>query len=83
MKVPPVLVMCSTGTDFARKWHEGLRTVDTVLDVEQIVSRASRLGRHVTIVRIDEGMHDLVLSAPEVRKTVLWEISRWERAYLT
>ncbi|MET0693984.1 MAG: alpha/beta hydrolase [Propionibacteriaceae bacterium] len=78
----PVLVMCSTGTDFARKWHEGLRTVDTVLDVEQIVSRATRLGRHVTIVRIEEGMHDLVLSAPDVRKTVLWEISRWERAYV-
>jgi alpha-beta hydrolase superfamily lysophospholipase len=78
----PVLVMCSTGTDFARKWHEGLRTVDTVLDVEQIVSRATRLGRHVTIVRIEHGMHDLMLSSAPVRETVLSEITRWERAYV-
>jgi alpha-beta hydrolase superfamily lysophospholipase len=78
----PVLVMCSTATDFARRWHEGLRVVDTVLDVEQIASRATRLGRHVTIVRIEEGMHDLVLSAEPVRHLVLAEISRWAGAYL-
>ena len=78
----PVLVMCSASTDFARRWHEGLRVADTVLDVEQIVARATRLGRHVTIVRIDEGMHDLVLSAAPVREQVLAEIARWERAYV-
>jgi alpha-beta hydrolase superfamily lysophospholipase len=78
----PVLVMCSASTDFARRWHEGLRIADTVLDVEQIVARATRLGRHVTIVRIDEGMHDLVLSAAPVREQVLAEIARWERAYV-
>jgi alpha-beta hydrolase superfamily lysophospholipase len=78
----PVLVLASTATDFARRWHEGLRVVDTVLDVEQIVGRATRLGRHVTIVRIDQGMHDLILSAPPVREQVLDEISRWERAYV-
>jgi alpha-beta hydrolase superfamily lysophospholipase len=79
----PVLVLCSTATDFARRWHEGLRTVDTVVDVEQIASRAGRLGRHVTIVRIDEGMHDLLLSAPAVREQVLSEIARWQAAYVT
>jgi len=77
----PVLVMCSTATDFARRWHEGLRGVDTVLDVEQIVSRATRLGRLVTIVRIEEGMHDLVLSAPPVRERVFAELARWLPAY--
>jgi len=79
----PVLVMCSSATDFARRWHEGLRIADTVLDVDQIVSRATRLGRHVTIVRIDEGMHDLVLSAAPVRSQVMQEIARWEHAYVT
>jgi alpha-beta hydrolase superfamily lysophospholipase len=78
----PVLVMCSAATDFARRWHEGLRIVDTVLDVEQIASRAARLGSHVTIVRIKEGMHDLVLSASPVREHVLEEIARWEGAYV-
>ena len=77
----PVLVLCSTATDFARRWHEGLRLADTVLDVEQIASRAARLGRHVTIVRIDQGLHDLVLSPLPVRRQVFAEIARWSRAY--
>jgi alpha-beta hydrolase superfamily lysophospholipase len=78
----PVLVMCSTATDFARRWHEGLRVVDTVLDVEQIATRATRLGRHVTIVRVEGGLHDLLLSAAPVREQVLQEIERWTGAYV-
>jgi len=77
----PVLVLASAASDFSRRWHEGLRTVDTVLDVEQIAARAVRLGRHVTVVRIDEGMHDLVLSAPRVRQRTFAEITRFVEAY--
>nr|WP_239579560.1 alpha/beta hydrolase [Microlunatus panaciterrae] len=78
----PVLAMCSTKTDFRRRWHEDIRSVDNVLDVDQIASRAALLGRHVTIVRIDRGVHDLVLSAPEVREQVFAEMRRWVGAYL-
>lgn len=78
----PVLVLASTATDYSRKWHEGLRTVDVVLDVEQIAARAVKLGPHVTIVRIAEGMHDLVLSAAHVRKVVLDEIGRFTEGYV-
>jgi len=78
----PVLVLASVATDFSRRWHEGLRTVDTVLDVEQIAARAVRIGRHVTVVRIAEGMHDLVLSAPEVRDQTLAEIARFVEGYV-
>jgi len=78
----PVLVMASTGSDFARKWHDGLNVVDTVLDVEQIATRAVRLGRHVTVVRIPDGLHDLILSAPHVRKAALEEIGRFAEGYL-
>ncbi|WP_375424776.1 alpha/beta hydrolase [uncultured Friedmanniella sp.] len=77
----PVLVLASGATDFGRRWHEGLRTVDSVLDVDQIAARAVKLGRHVTLVRIQEGMHDLLLSAPEVRARVVGEIARWTAAY--
>ena len=77
-----MLVLASTATDFSRRWHEGLRMADTVLDVEQIAARAVRLGRHVTVVRIPEGMHDLVLSAPAVREQVLAEMARFLRAYV-
>jgi alpha-beta hydrolase superfamily lysophospholipase len=78
----PILVLASTATDFSRRWHEGLRIVDTVLDVEQIAARAVRLGGHVTVIRVAEGMHDLVLSAPAVRQRALDEIGRFVRAYV-
>ncbi len=77
----PVLVLASSTSDFGRRWHEGLRSADTVLDVEQIALRAVRLGRHVTLVRIVDGLHDLVLSAPPVRARALAAISRWLGAY--
>ncbi|MFL6025546.1 MAG: alpha/beta hydrolase [Friedmanniella sp.] len=78
----PVLVLASSASDFARRWHEGLKLVDTVLDVEQIAARSVRLGSHVTLVRVDEGVHDLVLSAPKIRARVLEEIARWTAAYV-
>jgi alpha-beta hydrolase superfamily lysophospholipase len=77
----PILVLASATTDFSRRWHEGLRTVDSVLDVEQIAARAVRLGPHVTVVRIPEGLHDLTLSAPHVRKQALDEIGWFVEAY--
>ena len=78
----PVLVLASRASDFARRWHEGLKVVDTVLDVEQIAARAVRLGPHVTLVRVEDGLHDLVLSAPQIRARVLEEIARWSAAYV-
>jgi len=78
----PVLVLASARTSFARRWSEDLRVVDTVLDVEQIATRAVRLGRSVTVVRVEEGVHDLVLSAPLVRGQVLAEMSRFVRGYV-
>ncbi|GAB2585026.1 alpha/beta hydrolase [Microlunatus antarcticus] len=78
----PVLVLASTRTSFARRWSEDLRVVDSVLDVEQIATRAVRIGRHVTVVRVEEGLHDLVLSAAPVREQVFAEIARFVRAYV-
>ena len=78
----PILVLASTTTDFSRRWHEGLRNVDVVLDVERIAARAVRLGPHVTVVRIPEGLHDITLSAPHVRKHALEEIGRFVEAYV-
>ena len=78
----PILVLASSASDLARRWHEGLRTVDSVLDVDKITRRATRLGRCVTIIRIDEALHDVILSAPNVRKIALDEISRWIDGYV-
>jgi alpha-beta hydrolase superfamily lysophospholipase len=78
----PVLVLASSRTSFARRWSEDLRVVDSVLDVDQIAVRAVRLGRCVTVVRVEEGLHDLVLSAPPVRARVFAEIERFMRGYV-
>ncbi len=78
----PILVMSSTRSHTPRAWDDVLRTSDAILDAESIAQLAPRLGRHVTIVRIDGGMHDLVLSADPVRARVFDELGRWMGAYL-
>ena len=78
----PVLVACSSRSYRRATWAEAAMTADAVLDVEHIAGYASRLGRHVTIVRVDGGMHDLTLSAPPVRERVFAELDRWLGAYL-
>jgi len=78
----PVLVACSTATYRKATWSEAAMTADAVLDVGHIAGYASRLGRHVTIVRIEGGMHDLTLSSAPVRARVFDELDRWMRAYV-
>jgi alpha-beta hydrolase superfamily lysophospholipase len=78
----PVLLACSTRTFRGKRWHEGIRLADAVLDVEHMVRWAPRLGRHVTLARFDGGIHDLVLSGRDVREKVFRELGRWMQAYL-
>lgn len=77
----PVLVMCSARSSAPRAWDDELMRTDAVLDVEQIARHATRIGPHVTCIRIDDGMHDLVLSAAPVRERVYAELERWLDAY--
>ncbi len=78
----PVLLACSTRTFRGKRWHDGIRLADAVLDVEHMVRWAPRLGPHVTIARFDGGMHDLTLSGPEVRARVFHELGQWVRAFV-
>lgn len=77
----PVMVLISERSDFRRKWSDELRAADVVLDVETLSERAPQLGRHVTLVRIDGGMHDLALSDEPARSRYFAEIRRWLGAY--
>lgn len=77
----PVAVLISDRSDFRRKWSEELRRADVVLDVGTLASRAPNLGRHVTLVRIEDGMHDLALSDEPARSRYYTEIGRWLGAY--
>lgn len=77
----PILVATSRRTDFRRVWDESLKSADSVLDVERIADRASRLGDLVVLARIDGGLHDLVLSRPEVRVEVFRQFAVFLKAY--
>lgn len=77
----PVLVMASGRTVRPTK-RADVTGADVVLDVEQIARWAVGLGDQVTVVRIDGGLHDLVLSAEPVRKRVFTELETWIGATL-
>ncbi|MBA9004046.1 MULTISPECIES: alpha/beta hydrolase [Thermomonospora] len=78
----PVLVMASTRSARGRAAAEAVSVADVVLDVDHIVRWAPKLGPHVTLVRIKDGVHDLVLSNKEARDQVFTELDRWIRGYL-
>ena len=50
-------------------------------DADALARWSTMLGRHVTCVRIVDGMHDLLLSTPPVRANAYAEIARWLDAY--
>ena len=78
----PILVLCSAKTVRARHWTDELYRGDAVLDSDATARWSTRLGSRVTCIRITHGMHDLLLSAPYVRKQVFAEITRWMGAYV-
>jgi alpha-beta hydrolase superfamily lysophospholipase len=76
----PVLVMASTRT--ARGKNADVTSADVVLDVDDIARWSTRIGPHVTCVRIDGGLHDLALSAKPARTRFFDELDRWMGAYM-
>lgn len=78
----PVFVAVSARTVWLRRWAESARDSDTVLDIDRIAAAATRLGRHLTLVRIPGAVHDIMLSRPEVRDDFVRELGRWVRGYL-
>lgn len=73
----PVLVCSSARSGPNSADNPDLHTVDAVLDVEQIVARAPALGDDVTIVPIEDGIHDLALSAEPARSAYFEAVRTW------
>lgn len=73
----PVLVMHSDKSGSEKEWSEDLYTTDVVLNVEHIHELSPRLGKNVTIIEIPHAVHDIILSAPPVRKKVFDELGKW------
>lgn len=77
----PVFMAISSRSEIGLKWSDSMHTADIVLDVEQLASRAPRLGRHVTLVRIEGGKHDLALSREPARAEYFGTLRRWLATY--
>ncbi|WP_284985682.1 alpha/beta hydrolase [Arthrobacter sp. fls2-241-R2A-172] len=78
----PVLVCASTASAAETAPLETISSADIVLDVRHIADRSTRLGRLVTLARIDGGIHDLALSAEPARSRFFQEVFRWAGAYV-
>jgi alpha-beta hydrolase superfamily lysophospholipase len=78
----PALVMSSTRTVTVKAWDDDLRRGDAVLDADSIARWAPALGRHVTVVRITDGLHDLVLSSRPARDSAYDTMGTWLGAWV-
>ncbi|MDP9806630.1 alpha-beta hydrolase superfamily lysophospholipase [Trueperella bonasi] len=63
----PILVLTSDSSDFPDSWSDEVRAQDTVLDVEQIWKRVPTLGAVTTLVKIENAIHDVLLSRKSAR----------------
>jgi len=78
----PILTLLSARSTILPRWNPQMMTSDSVLVVEDIARRSLALGAIVTVARIDGALHDVMLSAPDVRRAAYAELGRWLRGYL-
>ncbi|MFD5226467.1 alpha/beta hydrolase [Microbacterium sp. NPDC058342] len=73
----PVCVLLSARTAVPTRWSPELTRADSVLVVDDIARAALRLGRSVTVERIDGALHDVFLSRREARNEAYDRLGRW------
>lgn len=78
----PILVMTSHRTVIGAKWREEMRTADVVIDVKQVWRRLPALGSTVTLAKIRDALHDVLLSPHPVRDHAYEQIDHWFRGYI-
>ena len=77
----PVLVLLSRRSYLEPHWSEHARRSDVAIHVDGVARRALSLGNAVSIVRVDEALHDVFLSRDVVRAQAYAEIDRWLTGY--
>ncbi|MDE5826635.1 MAG: lysophospholipase [Duncaniella sp.] len=73
----PILLLYSSASIEGSEWTPAHDCADGVLDVKDIKKYGSQLGPEVTCVRVEGGLHDLVLSAKNVREPLYRYIFSW------
>lgn len=66
----PILLMHSDKSLTPKEWSPAVNRADVVLNVDSIQARGRRLGYNITDATVRDGIHDLVLSTPAVRRAV-------------
>ena len=75
----PVLLMYSAASYDGDEWSPEAQREDAVLDVNDIRGIGMKLGTDVTAIKVNGGMHDLILSRPQVRDAVYDYMFHWLR----
>lgn len=73
----PVLVMHSSASTKLSSFSEEAMKKDIVLDVEDIKERGAKLGNQVTLLEVENGMHDIFLSPKVVREKAFEGMFEW------
>lgn len=73
----PTLVMLSDKSMLQPRWDPGMARADVALNVDTVAHRSLSLGDEVTVRRLAGALHDVVLSAPDVRERAYDAIARW------
>lgn len=73
----PTIVMHSHQTTNPKKWGIEAQTSDVILNVNDIQKYAEKMIGDISIQTIENGLHDLVLSAPKVREQVYQHLFAW------
>lgn len=66
----PIYLMHSKRSVNLDEWSPEAQQADAVLNVDSISARGRRIGYDITEATVDSGLHDLVLSAPNIRREV-------------
>jgi len=64
------------------QYTEEASLTDTILSVNAINKYADNLGDVVTEIRVEDGLHDLVLSRDNIRTRVFNELFCWLDGYM-
>jgi alpha-beta hydrolase superfamily lysophospholipase len=78
----PVLTLLSAHSAMLPRWTPDMMRSDIVLVVDDIAVRAVRLGPLVTVARLEGALHDVFLSAADVRANAYTQVIRWLRGYV-
>jgi len=73
----PVLVLLSTRSTAPLRWLPSMLASDSVLVVDDIARAALKIGRVVTVGRVDGAVHDVFLSAAPARAEAYRMLHDW------